>query len=58
MKRKLSLHRLTVRNLEPETLAQADGGSISIPHTYFCPTRGCHTLQGPSCYNTCLGGMC
>lgn len=57
MKKKLTLHRQTVRNLAPETTAAVDGNGISIIPSLLCPTKSCITCF-PSCYNTCLGGIC
>jgi hypothetical protein len=57
MKKKLTLHRVTVRNLAPEMTEAVDGNGISILPTLICPTRSCITCF-PSCYNTCLGGIC
>jgi hypothetical protein len=57
MKRKLQLHRETVRSLEAQDLGQAQGGNLSgalacwpsFYRTGCCVTPGCPTQAGTSC---------
>lgn len=57
MRKKLTLNRVTLRNLEPVATAAVDGNGISILPTLLCPTKTCVTCFH-SCYNTCLGVVC